>query len=859
MKSRTSLLAIFWILTLPAYAQKTSPSAWEDLVGSGEAPAVSGVQRAATSHLDHFGLKPFDIANISHFPFQEPYASFSSYYESFPVVLSNGNLLVVWASRFRDSLYSSQSTDLGITWSSPSFVNLSNYYCYSLCGLKTTSGRIIAVWQSSNSAMGLTMCYSDNDALSWSSAVSISSNTVNRYTSLTQTLDGKIWLFYSRFTAGTGQDVYYRTSSDNGISWSSEFPFLATASTEYYAAVVSADASTLMAVYSDNSSGSFDIYSKTSSDGGITWTLPTTVLNTSASETRPRLLRHADGTLWLVYQLGVNGPGGTVQSDIAHVKSTNGGLSWGASASLTTYAGYDGWHNTCLKDDQPFVTFVSYRWNAVTYQTHLWYGLVGTSIDNSPPPSLYPSVWSAPSHNVPMHALAIVDDENGISNVTVSFHRNGIPFGPVPLYDDGFHDDSLAGDNIWASLIGSFQAGDMVDFSVNVTDLDANTISVYMNSFEVSGLHNVGEVILSFRGNSQLGQGGQGSQQSAFWNGHDYLYMGGLWVGCSINSQPRVSQLDYRESNWYRTPGSPYTIEPGLSDQDGNLSYDDGLAALPVGVRIHQQSYQWSGDDRDDFIIFKYTITNVGTNGSLADIFVGSWTDPDVSGQTISNNDRVGYDSTRGMLYAHDSQGNPGGYIGVRLLGSAPHSVLSYANGQDAYDDNTRYYYLTHGTVTVPTTTADWRMILAAEPFSLSTGDSFSVTFGIVLGDGLSGLQANADTMEAIYSSVLTSAGEGQSKNRPIGIMLNQNYPNPFNPSTVISYQLSVNTRTTLTIYNLLGQEVRTLVNDLESAGMKSVMWDGRDNHGRTVASGVYLYRLQAGSYVQTRKMLMLK
>lgn len=88
---------------------------------------------------------------------------------------------------------------------------------------------------------------------------------------------------------------------------------------------------------------------------------------------------------------------------------------------------------------------------------------------------------------------------------------------------------------------------------------------------------------------------------------------------------------------------------------------------------------------------------------------------------------------------------------------------------------------------------------------------------------------------------------------------LSQNYPNPFNPSTVISYELPANTRTTLTIYNVLGQEVRTLVDGPETVGAKSVTWDGRDNHGRQVVSGVYLYRLQAGSYVQARKMILMK
>jgi hypothetical protein len=88
---------------------------------------------------------------------------------------------------------------------------------------------------------------------------------------------------------------------------------------------------------------------------------------------------------------------------------------------------------------------------------------------------------------------------------------------------------------------------------------------------------------------------------------------------------------------------------------------------------------------------------------------------------------------------------------------------------------------------------------------------------------------------------------------------LYQNYPNPFNPNTTIRYALKQSTRVTLTVYNLLGQEVRTLVNARQEAGYKTVIWDGLNNQGRKVASGIYLYRLEAGDFVKTRKMVLMK
>jgi hypothetical protein len=93
----------------------------------------------------------------------------------------------------------------------------------------------------------------------------------------------------------------------------------------------------------------------------------------------------------------------------------------------------------------------------------------------------------------------------------------------------------------------------------------------------------------------------------------------------------------------------------------------------------------------------------------------------------------------------------------------------------------------------------------------------------------------------------------------PRKFALGQNFPNPFNPSTVIGYQLSVNTHAALIVYNLLGQEVRTLVREYKEAGSYRVTWDGKDNAGRVMPTGVYFYRLSAGNFVQTRKMVLMK
>ncbi|MFQ6091784.1 MAG: FlgD immunoglobulin-like domain containing protein, partial [bacterium] len=91
-----------------------------------------------------------------------------------------------------------------------------------------------------------------------------------------------------------------------------------------------------------------------------------------------------------------------------------------------------------------------------------------------------------------------------------------------------------------------------------------------------------------------------------------------------------------------------------------------------------------------------------------------------------------------------------------------------------------------------------------------------------------------------------------------------QNYPNPFNPNTQISFQLPVVSgqsppHTTLKIFNLIGQEVQTLLDEVKEPGYYTVIWDGRDSSGREVASGIYFYRLTAGTFTASKPMVLLK
>jgi len=118
----------------------------------------------------------------------------------------------------------------------------------------------------------------------------------------------------------------------------------------------------------------------------------------------------------------------------------------------------------------------------------------------------------------------------------------------------------------------------------------------------------------------------------------------------------------------------------------------------------------------------------------------------------------------------------------------------------------------------------------------------------------------NKVTFNETNASGQATGGTINVKGRPVTYQLNQNYPNPFNPSTVISYQVpNDGEQVRLEIYSLTGQLIRVLVDKDQPAGEYQIAWDGRSENGSRVATGMYLYRIKAGSFVSVKKMIMVK
>lgn len=144
-------------------------------------------------------------------------------------------------------------------------------------------------------------------------------------------------------------------------------------------------------------------------------------------------------------------------------------------------------------------------------------------------------------------------------------------------------------------------------------------------------------------------------------------------------------------------------------------------------------------------------------------------------------------------------------------------------------------------------------------------GDRPVAVFGSdVDGDGdidLAAANSNSDDVSILLNRTIISDADDQTDEYQIrgDFALFQNYPNPFNPSTRIEYTILKREHVVVTIHNLLGQKIATLVDETEPAGQHSVIWNGRDCRGGQVASGVYFYRLQTSEIFRAKKMILLK
>ncbi len=142
---------------------------------------------------------------------------------------------------------------------------------------------------------------------------------------------------------------------------------------------------------------------------------------------------------------------------------------------------------------------------------------------------------------------------------------------------------------------------------------------------------------------------------------------------------------------------------------------------------------------------------------------------------------------------------------------------------------------------------------VASAPLRVGNGGNVNGTYGF------RGLIDDIQIYNNGQGKNTATAVNDKNPSTPLNFELSQNYPNPFNPSTVIRYAIPQAQRVSLIVYDILGRKVKTLVNSFMNAGKYTISWNGTNNYGNHVASGVYLYRLNTNGLIKTKKMVLLR
>ena len=285
-----------------------------------------------------------------------------------------------------------------------------------------------------------------------------------------------------------------------------------------------------------------------------------------------------------------------------------------------------------------------------------------------------------------------------------------------------------------------------------------------------------------------------------------------------------------------------------------NAMADDGIAVDPIAKYIVKR---FDSDSTDSWTTVgeatadgsgRYALVVPTVYDSTADAF----TMTQLKVVAVSRSGQA-TESAAGEGYSVDNlvPGAPQGLVAGLV---ADEVVLSWEESEDA-DFN--YFAVYRGTEAG---------FDALEPVATLTGTEFTdgeAVRGVhnyyrVVSVDFSGNQSLASD-EAVVDLTVSGVGEDGLTNMPDQFALEQNFPNPFNPTTMIKYQLPEDAQVSISIYSLLGDEVKSLVNRKQNAGYYTLHWDATNNSGSRVPTGVYIYRIQAGSFSESRKMILMK
>ncbi len=338
----------------------------------------------------------------------------------------------------------------------------------------------------------------------------------------------------------------------------------------------------------------------------------------------------------------------------------------------------------------------------------------------------------------------------------------------------------------------------------------------------------------------------------SFWGGTDPAYVCNRDFSGVEENGTLVETYEWVTTT---TPSGRVAVLAGGADQTYEAIFSDAGHPAPRSIQVTQRSYAWADAPYADFVLLRYTIRNNGA-AEVANYHAGVFCDFDIGNSSANSG---ASDAGRGLAYMFEKAKET--HAGVQLLHPSTARNLTFI-------DNPIYVYpegmildadkaaFLAGTLSLATTTtsADYSQLVSAGPFTIPAGGELNVAFALLMGENLNDLLANADAAQAMYAATPVEDLPPAAR-----LLLAQNSPNPFNPRTEIRFTLAREGPVALDIFDPAGRKVRSLASGPLAPGAHAIAWDGTDEAGQRLPSGLYLYRLEADGRSLTRKMMLVK
>jgi len=355
-----------------------------------------------------------------------------------------------------------------------------------------------------------------------------------------------------------------------------------------------------------------------------------------------------------------------------------------------------------------------------------------------------------------------------------------------------------------------------------------------------------------------------------FNNGENLLFEGALIYGSSPTMIMDAAHVDYllNQSQDFKTL-IPFSISvPGeYADYEGFTMFNDDLADKKLGIQTELFTYSFSQEEYSDFIILRYRFTNNGDT-TIRTFHAGLFFDLDFHD---FDDDYTAWDFEDHFGYVYDMDPNQNSriddYIGVALISDTKYGYRAMSNEGmygginiiDGYSKEEKWLTIASATTIVEFGPGDIAFAVSGGPHTLQPGERVNIAFAVAGGYSLEEIRTAIKNSRLAYGTIPTSVE--QIDEIPIKFSLSQNYPNPFNPATKIKFTLpSVGDeyirplQTQLIVYDILGRQITTLISSELSSGVYEVEFNGSG-----LSSGVYFYKLTYGSFVETKKMMVIK